>query len=872
MERHSRLYKSVVGAYTDLIRRFAYAILITAVLFTGIATNYIIENIGIDTDTTEMLSADLPFRKNDKAVSNAFPQLSDNLLVVVEGVYEDATDDAALALGKRMRGQPEVFGELYDLAADPFFRQNGLLYSDVEELEELGVRLTEAQPFLTALKQDPSLRGLFNLLAQALAFSHQGGEAPLPLEPVLEAIANVAEKQSAGDYEILSWQQLLGNDEEQEEASLHRRFLLLKPPVDYGSLAPADKAIEAVRTLAWEMGLTGEKGIRVRLTGTAILDQEELESVEEGMGLAGILSLTFVLILLMLGLRSSRLVLANLITLVMGLVWTAGFAVWAIGDLNLISVAFAVLFIGLSVDFGIHYSLRYKEARSHIPVHRDALREAAIGVASPLTLSAMMASIGFYSFLPTDYVGLAELGLIAGTGMFIALFANSTVLPCLLTVMHRWPSVTERLLGKERGYQNNWQVNVIHTRARPIVWGAVLLGVGALALLPQARFDFDPMNLKDPETESVSTLLDLLHDENATPYSATVLAANKEEALALTEQFRALPEVESARTILDFVPTNQDEKLETLEELAFVLGPALAVTPLDKPSSQDRAAARDNLVAALMAEGSKEAGHLARLLEKVDLKELEKRLLGTLPGRLKALEQSLMASPVSFNDLPKSLVEREVASDGRTKIEIYPKESMQDRDALMRFAAAVRSIAPAATGAPIIILEAGNTVLRAFRDAAIVSLLAITAILAVLLRSLWNIFLVFAPLVLSALLTIAASVLFNLPFNFANVIVLPLLFGLGVAGGIHLVMRERAEAEGGGDNAALETSTPRAVIFSSLTTIGSFGSIALSSHPGTSSMGVLLTIAIALTLTSTLLVLPALMALHGVHYNRAKID
>jgi predicted RND superfamily exporter protein len=178
----------------------------------------------------------------------------------------------------------------------------------------------------------------------------------------------------------------------------------------------------------------------------------------------------------------------------------------------------------------------------------------------------------------------------------------------------------------------------------------------------------------------------------------------------------------------------------------------------------------------------------------------------------------------------------------------------------VRFVDAVRGVDANATGSSVVILEAGNTVVGAFWQAGALSIGLIVLLLIIVLKRFVDAVLVFVPLALAALLTVAASVALNLPFNFANVIVLPLLFGLGVAGGIHLIVRARQE-QGGGQ--VLETSTPRAVLFSALTTIGSFGSIALSSHPGTSSMGVLLTIAITLSLGCTLVVLPALMNIFG---------
>jgi len=211
--------------------------------------------------------------------------------------------------------------------------------------------------------------------------------------------------------------------------------------------------------------------------------------------------------------------------------------------------------------------------------------------------------------------------------------------------------------------------------------------------------------------------------------------------------------------------------------------------------------------------------------------------------------------------VPADLRERFIAADGRARLEIYPRENIQeDSDALRVFVDAVIAIAPDATGAPIVMLEGGRAVILAFFQAAGLAVVAITVLLVVLLRNLRDIAMVFAPLVLAALLTVAATVVLDMPFNFANVIVLPLLFGLGVAGSLQLVMREIREH---GTAGVLTSSTPRAVLFSAVTTIGSFGSLGLSGHPGTASMGLLLAIAITLSMVCSLVVLPALMATFG---------
>jgi hopanoid biosynthesis associated RND transporter like protein HpnN len=881
----SQAYRRALAGWTAAVCRFAWLVVVASVVTTLGAGVYLAENVRINTDTEDMLSPDLDFRRNSEALSQAFPQFSDNLVVVIDGATPDVADDAARALAARLRQRPKLFGRVDDPAGSDFFRRNGFLYLDLEDLYVLSDRLAEAQPFLGTLWRDPSLVGLFKMLNLAAdeTLKEKGGDGaarPIEIAKVLDAIAAVAKAQTAGNFAQLSWQALMSGDAaEKDKATANRRILVIQPALDFASLSPASDAMDGVREEAIGLGLTPENGVRVRLTGSAALSHEELKSVEKGMGMAGAISLVLVIGLLMVGLRSKRLVAATLVTLVMGLVWTAAFAILALGTLNLISVAFAVLFIGLSVDFGIHYGLRYQESMRRGEDHAQALGEAVNRVGGALTLCAVSAAIAFYSFLPTDYLGLAELGLIAGTGMFIALFANMTVLPAMLTVMPHGDVQTgagdAAKPVRSTSFGSVFQ-SFIRRNSRTVCGLALALGFGSALLLPKAAFDFDPLNLKDPTTESVAALFDLMADTRNSPYTVTILSRDLDTAVGLAEKLKTLPEVDDTSTLAEYVPADQDEKLEVISSMALFLSPAFAAKgTAAEPSAAQRGAAlgrfRDKLRAlAALADDAPEkqaALRLSRAMKGIQgddaLKEFEKRLLTALPGRLEALNQALLAEPVSLATLPAEIRDNQVAADGRAKVEAFPKHDLRDREALARFVAAVRTVTVDATGSSVVILEAGNTVVSAFWQAGTISVVLITLVLIIVLQRFWDVVLVFAPLALAAMLTVAASVVFNLPFNFANVIVLPLLFGLGVAGSIHLVVREHQESgaieEPGSAGGVMKTSTPRAVLFSALTTIGSFGSIALSSHPGTSSMGMLLTIAIALSLGCTLVVLPALM-------------
>ncbi len=392
-----------------------------------------------------------------------------------------------------------------------------------------------------------------------------------------------------------------------------------------------------------------------------------------------------------------------------------------------------------------------------------------------------------------------------------------------------------------------------------------MLALAALAALPFAWFDDDPLNLRDPRAESVATLIDLIGDPRVEPYSAAVLAEDLAAARALGARLEALPEVSSARSLPDFLPEAQDEKLAVIDEMAVFLTPVLQRgKPAAAPTTGERRAALGQLRAGLeAAEGAlaEGAARLAAALESLEpdeetLDDLGRVLLGTLPGRLDALGAVLAADEVALQDLPEGLRARHLSADGRARIDVLPAEDLREAAARRRFVDAVQAVVPEVTGTPVTITEAGRAVVQAFGEAAAYAVVLILVLLLAVLRNLWHSVTVLVPLVLAALLTVAATVLFAIPFNFANVIVLPLLFGLGVASGIHIIVRTRSAGAAG----LMASSTPRAVLFSALTTIGSFCALALSTHRGTASMGVLLTVAITLTMLCTLVVLPVLLA------------
>ncbi len=852
-----------LSTWVATLQRRAWPALLVVAVFTALCLWYVVQGLGIDTGTADMIAEDVSFRQNEARFDALFPQFSDTIVAVIDAPTPEDASNAAAALADRLAQAPALFREIYRPGSEAVFARAGLLYLDQEQLYALSDRLVAAQPLLGLLAERPDLRGLAEVLEQAAGRPEMlaGGDAGAALANLLGRMAAVAESQAVGVPDALSWQSLVTGESGSLAAS--RRFLILRPALAEGALQPAATAIERLRREIEALELTAARGIEVRLTGPVVLDHQELTSVELGGSTAGLLSLLLVALLLGLGLRSGRLVAAMVLTLLVGLIWTAAFATLTVGSLNLISVAFAVLFIGLGVDFGIHACLRYREETRAAAPRPLA---AAFGGAGPgILLSAVCAAAGFFAFLPTDYRGLAELGLIAGGGMIVALVATFTVLPALLGL---WP--LRRVAAPRRGLWGGRRLPRLPQTATLAL--AAGLSLGAAAAAPQGEFDFDPINLKDPAFESVATFFELAEDIQTTPYLIHVVSAPEQDVAALARDLAAVEQVGSVRRLADFVPKGQDAKLPVLDDLAFVVQPLLLAEPrrgelapeaLDAAFARLQAAARS--AAGLAAPAGPAAARLVAALDALAVKqeapagELDARLMGHFPEALGRLQTALsVTEPITRADLPAELVRRWQAPNGAARLELRPAAPLRDNADLRRFAAAVLAVAPQATGAPIIIAGAADAILQAFVTATGLAFVAVLLILALTLRRPAEIALVTLTLLLAALWTAGAAAALGLSFNFANIIALPLLFGLGVASAIHFVLRLREEGDG---EAVLRSSTSSGVLFSALTTIAAFGSLAVSGHRGMASMGELLTLAIAITLVATLVVLPAMIEL-----------
>ena len=865
-----RILVSTAGA---CVRR-PWLILAISAVMTLIAGWYS-TTLGINTSTDDILSHSLPFKKIESAYRKDFPKKELALIIVDAATGADA-DSAADNLAVRLRDKPDLFEEVEVPGQSEFFTNNGLLFLDQDKLNSFLTQLEGDKPLLTQFARDPSLRGVASLASSRA--SAPGNEAQTVR--LFNELGETAAAQAAGEEDRVDWVSVLDFQRPGARPGT-RRFVLAKPILDNASLDRAGPALDA---LTEEIkGVQGEEaeGVKIAVTGDPTLRQQELNDAFSGAVAASGLSFILVALSLILGIRSGRLILTLLIVLIIGGVWTTGLATLFVGRLNLISVAFMVLFVGLGVDFGTHLGLRFLEERKKGLVFDKALTAAMLEEAPSIGLSTLCAIVAFLSFVPTAYTGLAEFGIISALGMVVAFLVTFTVQPALMAVMPpKVPSWGHFDIGIGSFIKR-------HHMSILVVSGLVTLG--ALYYAANARIDVNPLNLQNPKAAPVVAYRDLAKDPQTSPYSINVIAANLDDARTRAARLSAIPGVEQVVTAEQFLPKDQAPKLERLAQTRAVLGPAFMDPAGQEPAPDDaqlrqaftsltnaadtavaRAPAGSELkTAAETFRDGLNAFADKRGVNTAELRTLEEALVGSMPDIVDGLRSRLDVKELTLADLPPEISKDWVTPDGRLRLQVQPADDISSPEGLEGFAAKIQAVEPMASGVPISVTEAGNAILWSFAEAILYTALAIALIVLVLRRRLTDMLLILAPLAVAAVWTVAGSSILNLPFNFANVIVIPLLIGLGVAGSVHIVVRARELThENKGKKLAdrvdvLDTSTSLAVLVAQLNTVAAFATLAISNHRGLYSMGLLLGLSILLVVIVCLVVLPAAMiALH----------
>jgi hopanoid biosynthesis associated RND transporter like protein HpnN len=863
MNNEPRKYATLLlNWWVGFIQKRALPVVIISFIMSAGILVYSVKNFRIDADITGMISDKVPFRRIEKDFSKAFPNLSNSMVVVIDADNAGRAVDVRDRLADGLRKEKDLFKSIYVPGGGAFFERNGLLYMDVDQLQDFGDNMSAAQPLLALISRDLSLKGLFSVVEKMLENSKEGGLNDKRIDTMYKEMSGAFDSAAEQRPYDLSWEGMMLGDK--GLADQKRQFIILQPFSDEGGFSAGGQQIDAIHELVTRLGLSDIPGVRVRITGDAALSYENMKTVRDSMGLATLASFLLVSLIIYIGLaRSGRLILSYLATLIMGLIWTTGFAVAFVGSLNMISITFAVLYIGLG-DYSIQLCLRYREMLLSGAEREGAIVTATLDVGKALFLSCVTTAIGFYSFIPTAYAGVAQLGLISGTGMFISYFANITLLPAFLTLFPLKESASSvKAAGRDF-------LAVPYKYSRAISAVSVILTLGAALLLPRIFFDYNPLNLYSRAAESVVTAKDLCNNSGMPPWTISVLVKGKKEASDLAEKLGKLKEVKMALTLADFVPGHQAEKMGIISDISLFMPPDMERAVVRHGNYQQDMMALDELQAILKKSLSQPGknpaaaklyesiGHFKRSLEgeagdKKSFGLLENNLLSDLPHLFRMLSNSLNASSFGISGLPGDLVSQYVSSDGRYRVQVFPAENIMNNAALVRFVKAVRRIAPNATDSPVTIYESGRAIMSSFEYATFYALAAVTILLLIESGSFVMTFFILLPLIVAMILTAASSVLLAVPLNFANVL------GMGVHSGIIFMLRYQTAPPADGN--MLRTSTARSVLYSTLATMISTGSLAFASHRGIAGIGILLSLCLGFLIVSTLVMLPAVLNL-----------
>lgn len=824
------------------------AVLLAIAAVTVISGVYVTRNFAVDSDLSKLIrpSGSLAWYRANEAYKAQFPELQQTSIVVVSGRDPEAVDRTAARIVSAFSADA-MFEFVFAPALDPMLRDHRAYFLTLDDLEawvrgvqyDYGamLRLADgaglANAAFTLADQIAATSGLRLPTSLAtLAASFQDG---VPVALTLEAYPHLVPP--AGDE--------------------HYLIVMLKGRQANEERLPNAAQVERIRA---HMDATVlDAGVRVRLTGEVPLAHEEISAALDGIGIAGVISLVLLALVLRLGVRSWRILTAAFCLLGVGVVWTLAWAGLVVGAFNTLALIFVVMFFGIGVDFAVHFSLRLWETMEPGSTE-DPEVHAAREIGPALGLCMLTSSIAFLSFVPTDYRGLAELGIISAGGMLIAFVLTLSLLPAFFSLFGM-PPRTPGPSDPPRSGARRSPVTVL------LVTGLIAGGAGWIA--KDLTFDYNVLALRDADTEAMSTLLELQASGVTTDYSINVLAADATDAGRVKNALSALEETGEIVTPEDLVPVEQEEKRRLLDELSRLLdtiGPVAAADREFAGEALEEAVAYLKEVRASVSAGDRALlesftlGLAALTADPGKLAALDASLESALKAELDALRRIVEARPFTLDGVPAAIRARLVTADGRHLVTVLPAAPLADRTAADAFVRSVLAVTPDVGGRAVVEWGVGDVAVRAFIEAALLAVAAIAVLLVAYFRGLLLPLVVLTPLALTTVITFALIELTGLTLNMANILVVPLIFGLGVDTGIHVVHRFNVT---GSVAALLRSSTARAVVISALTTIGTFFSLSFSPHKGAASVGMLLTIAITVMLIATFAVVPALLQVLG---------
>ena len=817
----------------DSFLKNPYKVVISFLFITFLAIFSTFQNLSINTSTDSLIDDRLKFKKNQKKLKKNFEVLNNNILIRIKGNNSKKIENIFLDIEKKLN-QREEFDFFYSPNFDKFFKSNFFsLLSEKQKIDFVD-QLYQFQPFISELNNNKKLEGFNNFID--LILKGQNTNEIKSLDIVFKNFILALNTRTEVD-----WKKILRKD-------LDEIFILLSVNDNYLDLNGFSLTYNFLKSLREKYN---SQNVNIQFTGGLIIDHEEIKSVSSGAALSGLLSIILVSIILYASLKKIKLIFCLVVSILIGLFITTGITSVTIGSLNLISVAFAVLFIGLSVDFGIQVFLRILEnQRENIGL--ENFKSELSSVSRTITIASIPSIVGFLSFVPTKYTGLSELGIISAIGLFVGLLVNILFLPAIYSLIKKSDSVII-----ERKKNKLWQrfSNLILSNKNYLLFTLLIISIYNFTFIKSISFDSDAMKLKDQKLQSVLLAKELIEKNPTSDYIISIVENKEIDSSKLKDLLNNsnIQEIRSLGTLFT------EYKSENLDYLKFLITTGVSKEFYSSPKEFDRF---QNLLIKIknlkIDNISNISEELINKLSQIDankkeIKNIEKLFFIKFNDLNNIILTIGNKKYKNYDEIPDYYKNRFESLDGFYRYEVIPSKDVTRKENLEEFVDSVQRFYPDATGMPVVQLEAGKIVKNSFIYAFIFSFIITFFYLLIIFKNLYKVLLCILSLLIALILLIFLMIVFKIDLNFANMISLPLLFSLGISYPIYFVTRL---SEKGNVTSVFASNTPLAIFTSSLTTICSFGTLFFSSHQGTSSMGLLLFISLLTTLISSLIFLP----------------
>lgn len=849
--------------------------------------------LGFDTSRSNLVGGDKRYNQNLQRFRKEFP-LADDLVVVVESENREKNRQFVERLGAKLEAETNLFTDVVFKGDLKMLGSKALLFVPENSLAEMRQTLADYRPFLEKFSQANNLVSLFDLVNRQIRTSQRTENAEttalIKALPALERILTQASDslQRQGTPPSPGITALFGGGPE-AESQMYITFP--KAPNIYllttRALREATNALAVprLRALVAETQLE-VPGLNVGVTGEPVLEVDEMAQSQADTQTATIFSLILVALIFVFGYHETGRPMKANFALIIGLGYTMAFTTATVGHLNILTVTFAPILVGLAIDFGVHLISRYEEEIRHGISNEEALRRALVFTGMGVVTGALTTAGAFLAMAATDFRGIQEMGIICGGGLVVCLIPMMTLLPALL--LRGRQNVIDHALGtkldRREKIENLWL-------ARPRRVMAITIAVCIAALIPARKVYFD-YNLLEMQSQGLPSVIfgqKLIHSANKSVLYGAIVATNLEQAVRLETALTNLSSVASVDlagidNMARYLTEDQSRKLAMVSRVKDEVAPIRIAIPDEAPVNlkelQQSLFSFYGYTALILTEIPREKTELRQQMLALQraIADLNLRLRAGPTNdsalKLAAFQQALFSDiretfetlrhqddrgRLSVADLPEAIRKRFVGVTGQYLVQVYPKKDVWQREHQKEFVGQLRTVDPDVTGTPVQLLEYTSLLKSSYQQAAGYALIAIAILVWIHFRRLDCVALALLPVTLGTLWMVAFMGIFGVPFNPANIMTLPLIIGVGVTNGIHILNRFTEEQK----PSILARSTGKAVLVSGLTTIAGFGSLMIAQHRGISSLGFVMAVGTTTCMLAGITVLPALLNLLG---------